>query len=63
MTKETAANRVLDFLYQNKPFTYSKPAIARTLMLPADSVRRVVNTLVKKGRLVRVDERTFTVPA
>jgi DNA-binding IclR family transcriptional regulator len=50
-TRVTAATQILEFLGSYRGLFFPKPHIAKTLNLPQDSVRRVVNELRKAGRV------------
>lgn len=48
----TAAYRILEFLTRHRGTAFTNPQLAEALTLPADSVRRVINTLRKANKVV-----------
>lgn len=60
MKRETAANRVMNYLELNRGIGYTNRDLANVLTIPVDSVRRIINELRAAG-LVVADNMTPTV--
>ena len=55
-----AVARVLDFLIINEPFDYSLGEISQIVLIPIDSLRKMIPVLVEKGLLQEIGKKSET---
>jgi hypothetical protein len=55
-----AVARVLDFLIINEPFDYSLGEISQIVLIPLDSLRKMIPVLVEKGLLEEIGKKSET---